>query len=71
MYTKDELIQVNNQLLAKDDSDLWPINGKFNATKRAIKRVQKAMRDGLPIEDALEYTMIVENEITNIVNGEV
>lgn len=36
---------INKLYRAQDDSHLYPINGRFSAADRAIKRVQKLMHD--------------------------
>ena len=61
--------QIERLLLAQDDSHLWPVRGKFNATKRAIGRIKRAEKNGLYIESPLEYALILDAEISSIVNG--
>ena len=63
---KAEIAYINNAYLKVDDSHLYPINGKFNATKRAIGRLRKVRKD-IPMQ-GLEYCLALENEISNIVN---
>jgi hypothetical protein len=63
---------VINRLFRKmDESHLYPINGRFNATDAAIRRLQRLQRDGLVIEDGLEYALALDAEISRIVNEEV
>ena len=59
---------INKLFRKQDESHLWPINGRFNATNRAIRRLQEAQRDGLCIDDGLEYALALDAEISNIVN---
>ncbi len=59
---------VNRMFLAQDDSGLWPICGKFNATKRAINRIRRLEREGLVLDDLLAYALTVEQAIGDIVN---
>ena len=59
---------ANKELREKDDSHLWPISGKFNATERAIRRVRKTMRE---TGSCCGYVEQVENEISTIVNNQV
>lgn len=59
---------VNRMFLAQDDSKLWPICGKFNATKRAINRIRRLEREGLVLEDLLAYALTIEQITSDIVN---
>ena len=58
--------QINAYFRKNDDSHLWPICGRFNATERAIRRVR---RMGLAGYGGLEYYLTVEREISDIVNA--
>lgn len=60
---------INKMFRAQDDSHLWPVSGRFNATERAIRRLQNQQRDGLVINDGLEYALALESEISSIVNS--
>jgi hypothetical protein len=53
-----------------DHLDGTEINGAFNATERAIRRVRRAMREGLDIPGGLEYALAVESQISDIVNSQ-
>ena len=55
---------IDRVLLAADDSRLWPIRGKFNATARAIRKIRKLF----PGIRGLEYYLAVDAMITDIVN---
>lgn len=35
-----DIRKINKKMRNKDDSNLWPILGRFNATERAIRRVK-------------------------------
>lgn len=59
--------QINKHFRNIDDSDKWPIRGKFNATERAIRRIRKLF----PEIQGLEYALTLESEISRIVNKEV
>lgn len=48
---------------------LWPICGRFNATERAIRRLQRTAE--YTYTDGLEYALALDSEISRIVNGEV
>ena len=60
--------QINAYFRENDDSHLFPIRGRFNATERAIRRIQKKKRDGLCVNPGYEYFLTLENEISKIVN---
>jgi predicted DNA-binding protein YlxM (UPF0122 family) len=62
--------QVNEMYYKQDDSNLWPISGKFNVTKRAIGKIKRAERQGLVFDDLLSYALTLEAEISEIVNNE-
>jgi hypothetical protein len=62
---------INRLFRKQDDSHLWPINGRFNATDRAIRRLQDRQRDGLCLDDGLEYALALDAEISSIVNGDI
>ena len=59
---------INKVFRAADESHLYPVNGKFNATDRAIRHLQKQQREGLCIESPYEYALALEQEISAIVN---
>jgi|TARA_R110000824_G_scaffold169383_6_gene346501 hypothetical protein len=59
---------VRVKMRAEDESHRWPICNKFNATDRAIRRLNKAQADGLVIESPLEYYAALDAEISRIVN---
>ena len=62
---------INKEYREKDESHLWPIRGRFNATERAIRNVRAFERDsGIALED-LEYEEALDAEITRIVNNAV
>jgi hypothetical protein len=67
---KKTIENINRTFRQTDESHLWPINGKFNATERAIRKVRKSVRAGLFINDPESYRAILEDEITRIVNDE-
>ena len=60
---------INAIYRAQDESNLYPINGRFNATERAIRRVRKFQRASGAIY-GLEYCYVLESEISRIVNQE-
>ena len=60
--------QVNRFFRHEDESNLWPINGKFNVTERAIRQLRKLRRD-CPM-DVTEYAQALDSQISQIVNNE-
>ena len=62
--------QINAYFRGNDDSHLWPVCGRFNATERAIRRIRRLRREGLCVCPGLEYYLTLENEIIEIVNHE-
>ena len=60
---------INRLYRKQDESHLYPINGRFNATERAIRRLQERQRDGLVLDDGLEYCLALEMEMSSIVNN--
>lgn len=71
--SKRELIAANRALRLIDDSDKWPICGKFNVTNRAIRRFRSLFIDTRVDWDFVtqsDYMQCVDNFIGQIVNGE-
>ena len=60
--------QINKYFRSIDDSRLWPVCGRFNATERAIRRIRRNRHDGMCVEAGYEYYLTLENEISEIVN---
>ena len=65
---RQNIAAINKLFREQDESHLWPINGKFNATDRAIKNARKHRTHGC---DGLAYCLTLDIWISNIVNGEV
>ena len=59
---------INKMFRNNDESRLWPINGKFNATERAIRRVNRMERHNGSLY-GYEYAMAIDEEISKIVNS--
>jgi hypothetical protein len=70
MLTNADIRRINKKMREADESHLWPIENKFNATDRAIRRVSKQMKNGLVIDDPSSYEAAIDAEISNIVNDE-
>jgi len=54
-----------------DDSHLWPVCNKFNATNRAINRLYRFEKQAGYYLLGLELCLFLENEISNIVNNQI
>ena len=67
LYGVNNIRAINKIYRSMDESHLWPISGKFNATERAIRRV----RNNSDPMYGLEYCYAIEAELTAIVNGEI
>ena len=61
--------QINHVFREHDESHLWPICGRFNATERAIRRVRRVMRCN-GATGGFEYALMLDEEIGKIVNEE-
>lgn len=62
---------INRYYRDQDESHLWPINNKFNATERAIRRIRRWNKiSAYPINTNLQYCYALEQEISEIVNNE-
>ena len=61
---------INRMYRAQDESNLWPINNRFNVTERAIRQVRKLSGEigGLY---GLEYCYALEAAMSHIVNSAV
>jgi hypothetical protein len=52
-----------------DESHLWPVNGNFNATERAIRQLKKFEKDGGYYLNGLELILFLDDRLSQIVNG--
>ena len=60
---------INRAFRAAEDSLLWPIYGRFNATERAIRAIRRYMRESGEELAGLEYAYAVEAALSRIVNA--
>lgn len=65
---KDTIRSVNRKFRKADESHLWPIYGRFNATERAIRRLRRLRRKGLALNPGYEYALALDAELTAVVN---
>jgi hypothetical protein len=61
-------IKVNRAMRALDESDLWPVRGRFNVTDRAIRRTRAYLRESGDSPDVFLYAELVDGELSRIVN---
>lgn len=61
---------INSLYREQDESDLWPIRGKFNVTERAIKRARKFRQEVTGPLYGLEYCLLLEGIMNEIVNND-
>jgi len=67
-----ELRRVNKEYRANDESHLWPICGKFNATERAIRKARYIRREtGDDHTSYGRYPELLDALLSEIVNAEV
>ena len=57
---------INALYRNQDESHLYPINGAFDSTERAIRRVRKWQRDSGVTQLGLEYAYTLDSELSNI-----
>jgi hypothetical protein len=62
--------QIFKLFRKNDESHLWPISNKFNATERAIRQLKKFERDYGQLE-GLELFLTLDSNISTIVNNKV
>jgi hypothetical protein len=61
---------INKLFLGQDESHLWPISGKFNATRRAIRTARKIRAEFHEPIEGLEYCILLDSVISEIVNND-
>lgn len=62
--------EINKFFRSIDQSHLWPVRNKFNATERAIRKVRKFRKESMFDYDGPAYAHLIENELGSIVNNE-
>lgn len=63
--------QINALMLKEDDSKLFPICGRFNLTKRAIRKLRTLRQKGMEVNPGLEYYLSLNDIISEIVNSQI
>jgi len=59
---------INKIFREQDESYLFPINGRFNVTERAIRQARKFQKESGAVY-GLEYCYLLHTLISNIVNS--
>jgi len=59
---------INRLYRDQDESHLYPINGDFDATERAIRRARAFRQEGGEVL-GLEYCYLMEQILSDIVNS--
>ncbi len=62
--------QINRLFRQHDESHLWPIKNRFNATERAIRRLRRNVLPHMGPTGGIEYARMLDFEISRIVNEE-
>jgi len=65
---KENTKAIKKMFMDQDESHLWPIRGRFNVTKRAFGRAATFCRETGQDMVGLEYAMLVDSIISQIVN---
>jgi len=60
--------EINRLYRKQDDSHLYPIRNRFNATERAIRKARAFQRDTEAVY-GLEYSLLINSILSNIVNS--
>jgi len=58
---------INKAFRKADESHLYPIRGRFNATERAIRKARKYQQESGAVY-GLEYSLLLDSIISEIVN---
>lgn len=60
---------INAVCRRADESDLYPIDGRFNATERAIRKAREIRRDTGDCDGGLAYVLLLDGLVSDIVNS--
>jgi len=60
--------QINAYFRSIDESHLWPVYNRFDATERAIRGLRRS-GEGCLSDGGLEYFLALDGEISRIVNA--
>ena len=62
-------IAINKLYHKQDDSDKWPIRGRYNLTSRAINRAGRFIAETGEAESGLEYALLIHIIMSEVVNN--
>lgn len=62
--------KINRLFRQNDESHLWPVQNRFNATERAIRRLRRNVLPHMGPVGGIEYACMLDSEIRKIVNSE-
>ena len=68
MIAKSEIREVNMIARLADDSQLWPVRGRFNVTERAIRQARKVRAECGECYDRQQYEELLADLVAAIVN---
>jgi hypothetical protein len=60
--------EINRLFRTQDESHLYPIKHRFNATERAIRRARDFQRDNGAVY-GLEYSLLLDQMLSDVVNS--
>jgi len=60
---------INREFRAQDESHLWPVDGRFNATEREIRQAREFRRLSGGSVYGLEYCYLLDELLSSIVNA--
>ncbi len=63
------IADINRLFREHDESHLWPVLGRFNATERAIRRIRRNILRHIGSTGGCEYACILDAEIAQIINS--
>jgi hypothetical protein len=61
--------EINKLFRQYDESHLWPVCNEFDATQRAIDRLNSEILPHMGGTGGIEYASMLDQEISNIVNS--
>jgi hypothetical protein len=67
--TVKEKRQINKEFREIDESNLWPIRGRFNVTERAIRKARQLMACNGEFSSPYHYRAVLEAFMSEIVNN--
>jgi len=70
MLTRSDIIQVNRIHRQEDESNLFPIRGKFIVADRAIRQARPIIREYICDFDKTSYHDLLDELESKIVNNE-